>query len=174
MIKLIQINNILLERWFTLPLETVDGYPLAVGARGADLIYHMTKANLAMGVPDRWSYRYFILREESREIVGTIGFRTGPIDGFLEVGYRVSPDHAGKGIASEALKELVKISLMSDPQLGFKAKIFSDNISSIRVAQKAGFTLEGLGKDEAYRDREIYTLTSESALALYDMKISAA
>tara|TARA_Y100000310_G_scaffold59233_1_gene54572 strand:+ start:229 stop:753 length:525 start_codon:yes stop_codon:yes gene_type:complete len=174
MIKLIQINNILLERWFTLPLETVDGFPLATGARGADFIYHMTKANLAIGVPDRWSYRYFILCEESRQIVGTIGFRSGPSDGFLEVGYRVSPDHTGKGIASEALKKLIEISLSNDPELGFKAHIFSDNEASIRVVQKAGFKFEGPGKDEAYRDRVVYKLQSESALALYGMKTSAA
>ena len=167
MIRLMRIDSHLLERWFTLPIETAQGYPFAFGARGSEIVYYMSKTNLAMGVPERWAYRYFIVCEISRLIVGTIGFRSGPSEGFLEVGYTVSPDHQGKGIASDALRQLIAISVKSDPELGYKARVFSSNAASIKVLERAGFIFNGHGKDEAGRDRDVYALTAESAQALY-------
>ncbi len=164
MIKLIQLDALLLDRWFTLPLETIQGYPFAFDSRGDDVVYYMSKANLAMGVPERWAYRYFIVSESHREIVGTIGFRTGPIEGCLEVGYNVSPNYRGKGFASAALFELTRLSIQTDPELGFRAKIFSSNAASSRVLINAGFTFLSKGKDEANRDRDVYQLTAEDAL----------
>lgn len=59
------------------------------------------------------------------------------------LGYSVAPAYWGQGIASEAVRLFVP-ALHND--LGIRrilAKVFADNVASIRVLQKAGFSLEG-------------------------------
>ncbi len=71
---------------------------------------------------------------------------TGPIDwegSTVELGYAVSPWARGRGVATAALRELTGWALDQGMQR-VTALISVDNTASSRVAEKVGFTLEGV------------------------------
>jgi RimJ/RimL family protein N-acetyltransferase len=59
-------------------------------------------------------------------------------DGQAHVGYWVSREHWGKGIASQALKLL----LLAVPTRPLHAHVATSNAASLRVLQKCGFVVE--------------------------------
>ncbi len=64
------------------------------------------------------------------------------------VGYTVAPDHRGRGIALEALKDVVALAF--DPEVlaleRLEANVAIENIASQRVLEAAGFRREGLAR----------------------------
>ena len=62
--------------------------------------------------------------------------------GDLEVGYWIGKEYWGKGIATRALAELLKIVTVRP----LHARTAKDNIASARVLQKCGFKITGEGK----------------------------
>lgn len=78
------------------------------------------------------------------EQVGSGGFggRPGP-SRRLTVGYGIREEHRGKGYATEMLTLLAEWAL-ARPEVDFvRATIAPDNLSSLRVAEKSGFTATG-------------------------------
>jgi RimJ/RimL family protein N-acetyltransferase len=82
-------------------------------------------------------------RDDPATLVGSIGLRV--LEPFVaQTGYWVAPEARGRGIASAALRllsswvfahaELVRLQLFTDV----------DNPASMRVAERAGFTREGM------------------------------
>ena len=67
------------------------------------------------------------------------------LEGKREVGYWLGRDFWGKGIASRALQEYLRIEL-TRPLYGYAAK---DNIGSQKVLEKCGF--EAAGEDAIFR-----------------------
>ncbi|MDJ0696473.1 GNAT family N-acetyltransferase [Mastigocoleus sp. MO_188.B34] len=65
--------------------------------------------------------------------------------GEPEVSYWIGKDYWGRGIATKALSEFLKqtIHIISYP---LYARVAKDNIASIRVLKKCGFTICGEGK----------------------------
>lgn len=63
-------------------------------------------------------------------------------DGKPEVGYWIGREHWGKGIATMALTEFLNV-VKERPLYAAAAK---DNLASIRVLEKCGFTITGYGK----------------------------
>jgi RimJ/RimL family protein N-acetyltransferase len=99
------------------------------------------------------------------EIVGEIEFF--PITHYL-VGYEISyqlfgDHHAGHGYTSEAVTLLVDYLFGLKRVNRLQLNIHPDNAASRRVAEKCGFTFEGLMRGAwfhkgAYRDLEIWSL----------------
>ncbi|WP_214415183.1 GNAT family N-acetyltransferase [Sphaerisporangium fuscum] len=78
-------------------------------------------------------------------IVGAISlFRTMWGAGTTEVGYAVHPVHRGRGYAPEAVSGLTEWALSKAGLRRVELRANLDNTASLRVAQKAGFTREGL------------------------------
>jgi len=78
------------------------------------------------------------------EDVGSAGFggRPGP-NRRLTVGYSVHEEHRGRGYATEMLTLLTEWAL-ARPEIDFvRATIRPDNLPSLRVAEKSGFTATG-------------------------------
>jgi RimJ/RimL family protein N-acetyltransferase len=63
-------------------------------------------------------------------------------DGDPEISYWLGKSYWGKGIATQALTLFLEIV----PQRPLYARVAKDNIASIRVLEKNGFTLSGEGK----------------------------
>ena len=61
----------------------------------------------------------------------------------LEVTYWIARSHWGRGIATAALSQLLK-SIATRPIYASAAR---DNLASLRVLEKCGFTVRGVGKD---------------------------
>lgn len=84
-------------------------------------------------------------------------------DGQANVGYWVSREHWGKGIASRAL-ELLLLEVATRP---LYASAATNNIASLRVLQKCGFVIEHVQRSPAtdrFSEREVaFLVLTESA-----------
>jgi uncharacterized protein (TIGR00725 family) len=87
--------------------------------------------------------------------VGAIGFHTKPDEPVFmaEVGYWLGEDYWGRGIASEALCAVTGYAFASNPDLyRLVARVFSWNLPSMRVLEKAGYAREGLLRHSAIKE----------------------
>ena len=106
--------------------------------------------------------RWAILDDE--EFVGYAV--TGPIDreGLeVELGYAVSPWGRGRGVATETLRQLPQWAFGEGMQR-VVALISTDNPASSRVAEKAGYTFEGVLRSVHHRGDQRGDLVSWSIL----------
>lgn len=92
--------------------------------------------------------------------VGSVGLapQTGWRSHCAEVGYWLGKDYWGKGIAATAL------GLISDyafDKCGFKklfAPVIAENLASMRVLGKCGYSLEGVLKNEVFKHGRYYDI----------------
>lgn len=91
--------------------------------------------------------------EAAGEIVGAISlFKTHWGAGTTEIGYGVLPGHRGRGYATEAVRLLTSWALGPGGLRRVELRVNLDNAASIRVAEKAGFTREGLLRGGGFED----------------------
>jgi len=91
---------------------------------------------------------------------------TGPIDREgheVELGYAVSSWARGRGVATETLRELTRWAF-AQGMLRVSALISVDNAASSRVAEKAGYTFEGVLRSMHHIDVRRVDLQSWSIL----------
>lgn len=62
------------------------------------------------------------------------------------VGYYLSPDFCGRGVATSALKEFCRIAAENGIKL-LTARVCAPNVSSVRVLEKNGFSQRGILKN---------------------------
>jgi len=86
-------------------------------------------------------------------VAGSIASYVDDEFGKLEVTYWIGKEYWGKGIASEALSQFLERVVVTRPIYGRAAK---DNLASVRVMEKCGFTVVGYGQGFANaRGKEI-------------------
>ncbi len=86
--------------------------------------------------------------KETKAVVGNCGLPHIVFKNLCgEVNYYVAPRHRGKGLASEALKALLKFGFRDIGLTRIQARCELDNLSSERVMQKAGLRFEGMIED---------------------------
>jgi len=81
---------------------------------------------------------------------GGFGGRPGP-NRRLTVGYSVHEEHRGRGYATEMLTLLTEWALARPEVDLVRATIHADNLPSLRVAEKSGFTATGALVQDAER-----------------------
>src|SRR5213592_1440839 len=102
--------------------------------------------------------------------VGGIGVELGR-DVFLrsaEVGYWLGEPYWGRGIATEALRAVTEYAFATFDLCRLQAGVFEWNPASMRVLEKAGYTLEArhrrnVTKDGQTLDRVVYALVRDDA-----------
>ncbi|WP_203988725.1 GNAT family N-acetyltransferase [Sphaerisporangium rufum] len=102
---------------------------------------------LSYGVHELWrsGQGVNLAMEEGGTIVGALSlFRTVWGAGTSEVGYGVHPAHRGRGLAPEAVTGLAEWALTEGGLRRIELRANLDNTASLRVAEKAGFTREGV------------------------------
>lgn len=95
-----------------------------------------------------------------------VGRRDGTIEGKIhraEVGYNMVSKHWGKGLASEALREIISYIFSTTEIHRLEAIIRPENIRSRNLASRIGFQEEGILRDYIfwdgeYRDNVMYSL----------------
>src|SRR5258708_11017213 len=86
---------------------------------------------------------YAVTEAESGRVLGSIGLRWNEPHDVAEVGYWVREDARGRGVTTRALAHVTRIALeQGAARVQLRAAV--DNIASRRVAEKAGFRLEGV------------------------------
>lgn len=102
------------------------------------------------------------------KVIGSIGaFRQANIHNrTAELGYYIAEEYWGKGITTEAVKQLCDYVFTNTDIIRIFAEPFADNIGSCRVLEKVGFKYEGTLRSNALKngavlDMKMYALTKE-------------
>jgi len=102
--------------------------------------------------------------EANSEYVGGIGIHDIDWDKQkAEIGYWIGKPYWGKGIATEAVKQLVRLLFRRYKFMRISGLIYADNLASQRVLEKVGFKYEGTLKKNAKKkgkffDDKIYAI----------------
>ncbi len=110
-----------------------------------------------------------MLAREDDQIVGWIYLTD--VDRYArsaEIGYGVRPHARGRGFATEALVAVSRWALTAGGLQRAWLRVNTDNLASVRVAQKAGFTLEGTLRRASLEEDGLHDV---AVLALLDDEI---
>ncbi len=89
---------------------------------------------------DPWTHGFSLVQRESDAIVGQAGFKGPPdADGVVEIAYGVSPEHQGKGYATEAAQALTAYAFSNGRVRVVRAHTLPESNASARVLTKCGF-----------------------------------
>lgn len=115
------------------------------------------------------SFEFFqIIDKASMEIIGGCGFHNWyPDHRRAEIGYNLKTDQFKKqGIMSEALKAIIDYGFNTMKLHRIEALVGSENIASLKLMDKFGFSKEGLLKehyfiDDKFEDSIIFSKLSQ-------------
>lgn len=100
------------------------------------------------------------------KVIGSIGvFRQGNIHRqTAEIGYYIAEEYWGKGIMTEAIKQVCKYVFDKSDIIRIYAEPFAYNMASCRVLEKAGFQYEGTLRKNAVKNDKIIDMKMYSLL----------
>lgn len=118
----------------------------------------------ALSADENDSFAYAITADD--RVIGSIGaFRQGNIHRqTAELGYCLSEGYWGRGIITDAIRQLCDLLFETTDLLRIYAEPFSHNTGSRRALEKAGFRCEGVMRNGAIKngkpvDMVLYSLT---------------
>ena len=128
-----------------LPLSTALVGPVGASDTGdpADLDWWLADA-VHEPRRDGTGVNLMMLGRDDDQIIGWIYLTD--VDRYArsaQIGYGVRPHDRGRGLATEALAAVSRRALTAGGLQRVWLSVNTDNLASLRVAQKAGFTLEG-------------------------------
>jgi [ribosomal protein S5]-alanine N-acetyltransferase len=115
------------------------GLSVLDGALPPDLVLDTALHALSEGRPAFWHAPFLYIATHPAGIIGAGGFKGEPVDGCVEIGYGVAQERRGRGIATMAAVELVRIALAQPGVRTVLAETAVINLPSRRVVEKAGF-----------------------------------
>lgn len=95
----------------------------------------------------RWGTRLFVL-DMPRTLVGWGGFKGPPRDGLVELGYAIAPGWEGRGLATAAVRELLREAFSAPDVQTVLAHTLAQPGPSVRVLRKDGFVHDGEVADD--------------------------
>ena len=90
----------------------------------------------------RWGTRFFVC-DDPPTLVGWGGFKGPPHEGAVEIGYAVAPGWRGRGVASTAVRALLREAWADPGVQAVVAHTLAEPNASVRVLQNAGFAKDG-------------------------------
>lgn len=103
------------------------------------------------------------------KVIGSIGvFRQTNIHiRTAELGYYIAEEYWGRGIMTEAVKQICEYVFTNSDVIRIYAEPFADNAASCRVLEKAGFQYEGRLRKNAVKngkviDMKMYAILKET------------
>ena len=112
-------------------------------------------------------FDFAIEYKENRKMIGTCGLASvDPKNDSVEIGYVLSPDYWGKGIATEALGAILRFAFCDMRVNRAEARYMAENEPSRRVMEKCNMTFEGVQRQkifvkEKYRDVGVCSILAE-------------
>ncbi len=82
---------------------------------------------------------FHIARAVDGFILGGCGFKGERLDGMVEIGYGVSPEFRGQGVASTAVRQLLQLAFAQETVTAVFAMVNQSNIASTGLVSKLGF-----------------------------------
>ncbi|MDZ5712680.1 GNAT family N-acetyltransferase [Jeotgalibacillus haloalkalitolerans] len=173
-LKLVRMDERYLEAYFNIMsndhvMEFYGMEPLKQ-IEDAEKIITSMKYTYESGNGIRWA----IVLKDTGAFAGTLGLNLLRFQmKRTEIGYELGTDFWGKGIASEAVKEVLRYSFQDLGLFRIGAVTFPQNESSIKLLKKLGFIEEGrlrgyLYQNEQSHDAMVFSLlrTDEAASEL--------
>ena len=114
-----------------------------------------------------WGIEY----KEKGKLIGTIDFVWWkPNHNIAEIGYVISQDYWGKGITTEAAKEIMKFGFERMDLIRIQARCLEENIGSQRVMEKIGMSYEGTMRKGIFlkgkhQDLKLFSILKEEYLS---------
>ena len=136
-----------------------DGLPYPYTEQdGEDYISDMLSAN------EDETFAFAITADN--RVIGSIGvFRQENIHKqTAELGYYISEEYWGKGIMTEAVKQICEYVFSKSDIIRIYAEPFAYNIASCRVLEKAGFQYEGTLRSNAIKNGKVIDMKMYSLL----------
>ncbi len=82
------------------------------------------------------------------QFVGAAGFKGRPKQGKIEIAYGTFPLYQQKGIGTEICRQLILLSLRTDPSMLITARTLPENNFSTKILKKNNFKFAGTVWDE--------------------------
>jgi len=79
----------------------------------------------------------------NNRLVGSAGYKGGPVNNTIEIAYGTFPGFMSQGIGTAICKELVNLSLKTDPAIIITARTLPEHGHSTSILEKNGFRLLG-------------------------------
>lgn len=136
-----------------------DGLPYPYTEQdGIDYISAMLSAD------ENDTFAFAITVEE--KVIGSIGvFRQDNIHRqTAEVGYYIAEEYWGKGIMTDAIKQICKYVFEKSDIIRIYAEPFAYNMASCRALEKAGFQYEGTLRKNAVKNGKVIDMKMYSLL----------
>ena len=113
-------------------------------------------------------YSFGIYKKESNQLIGHISLyaiKRLPYSSAF-IGYSIDESHTGKGIATEAVEQVVQFAFNVVNIHRIEAYVSPKNLASVKVLEKSNFTREGLLRKLLYingswEDHYMYSLLQE-------------
>jgi len=136
-----------------------DGLPYPYTEKdGAEFISAMLNAD------KNDTFAFAITADE--KVIGSIGvFRQANIHRkTAELGYYISEEYWGKGIMTEAVRQICNYVFENSDIIRIYAEPFATNFASCRVLEKAGFQLEGTLRSNAVKNGKVMDMKMYSLI----------
>lgn len=136
-----------------------DGLPYPYTEKdGEDYISSMLAAN------EDETFAFAVTADN--KVIGSIGvFRQENIHRqTAELGYYISEEYWGKGIMTEAVKQICEYVFSNSDVIRIYAEPFAYNAASCRVLEKAGFQCEGTLRNNAVKNGNVFDMKMYSIL----------
>lgn len=98
-------------------------------------------AQLEAGVDAFWCVPRLIVGAPDGRLLGGCTFKGMPAAGEVEIAYGVAQRERGRGIATEAVAQLLALAAAEESARVVVAEILPSNIASTRVVSRLGFTM---------------------------------
>jgi len=85
--------------------------------------------------------------EENGRLVGSAAFKGKPVNNTVEIAYGTMEDQRQKGIGTKICKQLVELSLATDPSVRITARTLPEHNFSTKILEKNNFILLGIVTD---------------------------
>lgn len=120
----------------------IIGATVPTGWPASDLLDLLPRQSAASAEMEAYGIWVMIAREIGT-VVGDIGFIGPPHLGTVEIGYSILPDRRRRGYATEAARAIVAWALEQPDVNAIVAGCTFDNLASIRILERIGFTRTG-------------------------------
>ncbi len=119
----------------------------------------------AMLLSDKNTTFAYAIEVEGKAAGSITAFRQSNIHSrTAELGYYISEEYWGKGIMTQAVRQICEYIFGNTDIIRIFAEPFSYNTASCRVLEKAGFKLEGILRSNAYKNGKILDMKMYSLI----------
>jgi RimJ/RimL family protein N-acetyltransferase len=102
--------------------------------------------------------------KQNGDVVGSAGFKGQPINGKVEIAYGTIETYRRQGIGTAICKQLVDLSLKTDPSIKITARTLPQDSFSTRILEKNNFIFIGTVDDP--EDGEVWEWVYKNEITL--------